>query len=132
MRHWKQLGEVLVTTSITNMISHSHSATHNLILGITQPLIMKILSNPTFHTSHNLRFFEWSHSHHNPSPTTVYSLILHSLSHEGLFSDIPSLLLCSFIISSNFNLALQLLNYLQHLHLDPTSIYNFLLVALHE
>ncbi|TKY67391.1 Pentatricopeptide repeat-containing protein [Spatholobus suberectus] len=151
MRHWKQLGEVLVAASITNTLSHSHSATLNLprslALGLTQPLILKILSNPTLHPSHKLRFFEWSRSHHSPSPA-AYSLVLRTLSRAGFFSDIPSLLhsmtqdgvvldphslnhlLHSFILSSNFNLAFQLLDYVQHLHLDPTPIYNSLLVAL--
>ncbi|KAL5169328.1 Pentatricopeptide repeat-containing protein [Glycine soja] len=153
MRHWKQLGEVLVAASITNTLSHSHSATinlpPNLALGLTQPLILKILSNPAHHASHKLRFFEWSRSHHCPSPA-AYSVILRTLSREGFYSDIPSLLhsmtqdgvvldphslnhlLRSFIISSNFNLALQLLDYVQHLHLDPSPIYNSLLVALLE
>ncbi|RDX76187.1 Pentatricopeptide repeat-containing protein, partial [Mucuna pruriens] len=151
MRHWKQLGEVLVAASITNTLSHSHSATLNipssLALGLTQPLILKILSNPSLHPSQKLRFFEWSRSHHNPSPA-AYSLILRTLSGAGFFSDIPSLLhsttqdgvvldphslnllLHSFIISNNFHLALQLLDYVQHLHLDPTPVYNSLLVAL--
>ncbi|XP_020205052.1 pentatricopeptide repeat-containing protein At4g01570 [Cajanus cajan] len=151
MRQWKQLGEVLVAASITNTLSHSHSATLNLprtlAVGLNQTLILKILSNPTLHPSHKLRFFEWSRSHHNPSPA-AYSLILRALSRAGNFSDIPSLLhsmtqdgvvldphtlnllLHSFILSSNFNLALQLLDYVQHLHLDPTPVYNSLLAAL--
>lgn len=151
MRHWKQLGEVLVAASITNTLSHSHSATLNLprslALGLTRTLILKILSNPSLHPSQKLRFFEWSRSHHPPSPA-AYSLILRALSGAGSFSEIPSLLhsmmqdsvvldphslnnlLNSFILSNNFNLALQLLDYVQHLQLDPTPIYYTLLVAL--
>ncbi|XP_027911303.1 pentatricopeptide repeat-containing protein At4g01570 [Vigna unguiculata] len=151
MRQWKQLGEVLVVASITNTLSHSHSATLNLpravALGLTQPLILKILSNQSIHPSQKLRFFEWTRSHHNPS-AAAYSLVLRSLSGGGFFSDIPSvlhsmtqdgvvldphslnLLLHSFILSSNFSLAFQLLDYVQHLHLDATTVYNTLIAAL--
>ncbi|ESW04026.1 hypothetical protein PHAVU_011G061000 [Phaseolus vulgaris] len=151
MRQWKQLGEVLVAASITNTLSHSHAATLNLpravALGLTQPLILKILSNQSIHPSQKLRFFEWSRSHHNPSPA-AYSLVLRSLTGAGFFSDVPSLLhsmtedgvvldphslnllLHSFIFSSNFNLAFQLLDYVQHLQLDATTIYNSLIAAL--
>ncbi|KAK7404529.1 hypothetical protein VNO78_05479 [Psophocarpus tetragonolobus] len=161
MRHLKQLGEVLVAASVSNSLSQSQSAALSLGpgIGLTQPLILKILSNPALHPSHKLRLLEWCrsrcHSHNNPPPPpppppppAAYSVVLRTLCQQGLFSDIPSLLhsmmqdgvvlpphslnhlLRSFIISSNIPLALQLLDYVQHLHLDPTPLYNSLLAGL--
>ncbi|KAK7285710.1 hypothetical protein RJT34_20488 [Clitoria ternatea] len=148
MRHgrsWKGVGEVLLVASITNALSHS--ATPNLphSLKLTQPIILKILSNPSLHPSHKLHFFNWSRSHYPPSPAS-YSLILRTLCRASFLSDIPSLLhsmnqdgvvldphsfkllLHSLILSDNFHLALQLSDYHQHLH--PSLIYNSLLIAL--
>ncbi|XP_027350959.1 pentatricopeptide repeat-containing protein At4g01570-like [Abrus precatorius] len=150
MRHGG-MGELLVVASITKTLSSATpNLPHSLALQITQPIILKILSNPSISPSQKLQFFEWARTHHTPSPS-AYSLIFRALSRPPFLSHIPSLLhsikqdgvvldphsfkhlLHSLILSHHLHSALQLVDYAQHLHLYPTLtplIYNSLLIAL--
>ncbi|KAK7338180.1 hypothetical protein VNO77_18782 [Canavalia gladiata] len=147
MRHGKQLGEMVVVACMSNAVSQGKELPNSLALQLTQPIILKVLSNPSLNPSNKLRFFNWSRSHQPPSPK-AYSLILRCFTRPPFLSHLPSILLSmsqdgvvldshsfkllfhSLIISSNFHLALHLLDYIPPGPTLSPLIYNSLLIAL--
>ncbi|KAL1362407.1 hypothetical protein HN51_010673 [Arachis hypogaea] len=148
----KKLGDILIVASITKALSKS-GGTRNLSpsLKLTHSIILNVLSNPSLHPSNKLHFFFWSRSHSSSLPPSVaaYSALFCTLSHPAHLHHVPALLhslkqdsllldshsfkllLDASILSSNFDLALQLLDYMQDLgsNLQP-HIYSSVLVAL--
>ncbi|XP_072066653.1 pentatricopeptide repeat-containing protein At4g01570-like [Arachis hypogaea] len=148
----KKLGDILIVASITKALSES-GGTRNLSpsLKLTHSIILNVLSNPSLHPSNKLHFFLWSRSHSSSPPPSVAAYttlfctlshpahlhhvpaLLHSLNQDSLLLDSHSfkLLLNASILSFNFDLALQLLDYMQDLgsNLQP-HIYSSVLVAL--
>ncbi|MED6187699.1 hypothetical protein PIB30_078926 [Stylosanthes scabra] len=147
-----KVGDILIVAAITKALSES-GGTRNLSpsLKLTNSIILSVLSNPSLHPSNKLHFFLWSRSHSSsppPSAAAYSSLfrtlsrpthlhhvpaLLHSLKQDSLLLDSRSfkLLLYASILSSNIDLALQLLDYMQDhgTNLEP-HIYNSVLVAL--
>ncbi|KAL1313430.1 hypothetical protein HN51_039995 [Arachis hypogaea] len=148
----KKLGDILIVASITKALSES-GGTRNLppSLKLTHSIVLNVLSNPSLHPSNKLHFFLWSRSHSSAPPPSAaaYSSLFRTLSHPAHLHHVPALLhslkqdsllldsrsfkllLDASILSAKFDLALQLLDYLQDLggNLQP-QIYNSVLVAL--
>ncbi|XP_028752236.1 pentatricopeptide repeat-containing protein At4g01570-like [Neltuma alba] len=151
----KQLGDLLLVASITKTLSES--GTRNLALDpahtsqLTEPILLRILSNPSLHPSKKLDFFNWCRS----LPTkyahsaAAYSHIVRTVCRAGYLNEVPNLLrsmkedgvaadsqafkllLDSFIRLGKFDSAVEILDCMEELGatLNP-QMFNSVIIAL--
>ncbi|KAI9090330.1 hypothetical protein K1719_028665 [Acacia pycnantha] len=151
----KQLGDLLLVASITKTLSES--GTRNLALDptpasqLTEPILLRTLSNPSLHPSKKLDFFHWCRSLRPKyaHSAAAYSHIFRTFCRTGYLNEVPNLLrsmkedgvvadsqafkgiLDSFIRSGKFDSALEILDCMEQLGatLNP-QMFNSVLIAL--
>ncbi|KAH7519377.1 hypothetical protein FEM48_Zijuj08G0029600 [Ziziphus jujuba var. spinosa] len=149
--HW-QLGDHLLVASLTKTLSDS--GTHNLpdphSIPLSESLLLQILRTKTLHPSKKLAFFRWCSLVPDFKHSALsYSHIFRTVCRAGYLHEVPDLLnsmkqdgvvvhsetfkalLDSFILSSKFDYALEILHVMEELGTSlNTHIYNSVLVAL--
>ncbi|KAK7258402.1 hypothetical protein RIF29_23977 [Crotalaria pallida] len=137
------LGDLLLVASITKSLSDSGTRNLNPSLHLSPSIFLQILTNPSLPPSKKLHFFHWSPPHlHSPSAYSAMLRaallsdvppLLQSMSRDGVVLDSHSFhhLLHSSILSGNFVLALQILDYMENnsVSLSP-AMYSSFLIAL--
>ncbi|KAF7843717.1 pentatricopeptide repeat-containing protein [Senna tora] len=151
----KQLGDLLFVASITNTLSQS--GIRNLAFDpayssqLTHPIVLKILSNPSLHPSKKIDFFNWCRSlrPNYKHSAAEYSHIFRTVCRAGYLNEVPALLssmkeddvvadsqafkvlLDSFILSGEFDSALEILDCMEEVGASLNhQMYNSVLIAL--